>query len=418
MLGYVNMREALLWVQTRTAAEVYFEYWDTAAPAQKFATDRVKTEKNTGFTAKCIADRLEPGTAYGYQLYIDRKKIKLPYPATFRTQPLWQWRTDPPPFSLATGSCAYINEEAYDRPGTPYGSDYPIFRSIRDQKPDLMLWLGDNTYYREPDWPSRSGMLHRYTHTRSIPDLQELLATSHHYAIWDDHDFGPNDADGSWVHKDLAWEIFRAFWGNPTFGVNGQKGCTTWFQYADVDFFLLDNRYFRTPDACTSCERTMLGKEQIDWFLSALSASWAPFKIVALGNQFITSNEHDETYARYYRAERDTILARIERENIKGVIFLTGDRHFTELSALKNARGNWVYDLTTSPFTAGVNNRGLTEENAYRVAGTLAVQHNFSVLRFSGPRKNRQLNISVYSAEGKELWSRTIAEDQNWEIRK
>lgn len=162
----------------------------------------------------------------------------------------------------------------------------------------------------------------------------------------------------------------------------------------------------------------MLGKEQMDWFLSALSSSWAPFKIVAMGNQFITSNEHDETYARYYRAERDTILARIERENIKGVIFLTGDRHFTELSALKNARGNWVYDLTTSPFTAGVNNRGLTEENTYRVEGTLAVQHNFSVLRFSGPRKNRQLTIGVYSADGKELWSRTIAADQNWEIRK
>ncbi len=417
MLGYVDMREALLWVQTRQAATVYFEYWDMEAPATRLATDKVRTEKQTGFTAKCIADQLEPGKTYGYRLRINGKKVNLPYPTQFKTQPLWQWRTDPPAFSLATGSCAYINETPYDRPGTPYGGGYPIFTHIAEQHPDLMIWLGDNTYYREPDWAVRSGMLHRYTHTRSLPELQELLATAHHYAVWDDHDFGPNDSDGTWVHKETAWEVFRAFWGNPTFGLNGHMGCTTWFQYADVDFFLLDDRFFRSPDNCTTCEKTMIGKEQLDWLIGSLTASWAPFKIVAIGNQVVTSNDHDETYARFYSAERDTILARIERENIQGVVFLTGDRHFTELSALKNARGNWVYDLTTSPFTAGVNMRGLKEVNAYQVAGTLAVEHNFSILRFSGPRKSREMNITVYNADGKALWSRTIAAGQNWELK-
>lgn len=408
MLGYVDMKEALLWAQTTEAANVDFEYWELSHPEKKFVTNRVTTEKSTGFTAKCIADQVEPGRAYGYQLRINGKSVSLAYPTVFKTQTLWQWRTDPPDFALATGSCAYVNEPEYDRPGTPYGSDYRIFTQIAAQKPDLMVWLGDNTYYREPDWATRTGMLHRYTHTRSLPELQPLLASASHFAIWDDHDFGPNDSDGAWAHKESSWEVFRNFWGNPTFGVNGKKGCTTWFQYADADFFLLDGRYFRTPDKCQSCERTMLGHEQLEWFCGALAASWAPFKIVALGNQFITSNDHDETYARYYRDERDSILAFIERENIKGVIFLTGDRHFTELSALKNKRGNWVYDLTTSPFTAGVNTRGATEENIFQVDGTLSVTHNFSMLRFSGPRKARQLTITVYDADGKALWNKTI----------
>ena len=408
MLGYVDLREALLWAQTKQAATVDFEYWDLDKPADRHRTEGVRTEKSTGFTAKCIADELEPGRRYGYQLRINGKKVDLPYPTEFKTQPLWQWRTDPPAFSVVTGSCAYVNETQYDRPGTPYGSDYQIFTQIAAQKPDLMVWLGDNTYYREPDWATRSGMLHRYTHTRSLPELQPLLASTQHYAIWDDHDFGPNDSDGNWPHKETSWEVFRSFWGNPTFGVNEQKGCTTWFQYADVDFFLLDGRYFRAPDKCSSCPRTMLGKEQLDWFLGSLLNSYAPFKIVALGNQFITSNNDDETFAHYYSAERDSILSFIERENIKGVIFLTGDRHFTEMSALKNARGNWVYDLTTSSFTAGVNTRGTQEANTFRVDGTLAVTHNFSMLRFSGPRKNRELVVSVYDANGKELWTRTI----------
>ena len=415
MLGYVDMKEALLWVQTKRPAQVHFEYWDVEAPGNKYTTDKIQTAKNTGYTAKCVADRVEPGRTYVYQLYIGGKKITLPYPTQFKTQPLWRWRTDPPAFSLATGSCAYINETEYDRPGTPYGSDYAIFNQIAAQKPDLMLWLGDNVYYREPDWATRTGMLHRYSHARSLPELQPLLASTQHYAIWDDHDFGPDNSDGNWPHKETSWEVFQSFWGNPTFGVNGQKGCTTWFQFADVDFFLLDGRYFRTTERCKSCEPSMLGKAQLEWFKGALASSYAPFKVVALGNQFITSNEHDETFARYFRAERDSILAFIERENIKGVVFLTGDRHFTELSALKNTAGNWVYDLTTSPFTAGVNTRGPQEANTYRVEGTVAVQHNFAILRFSGPRLERQMDITVYGVDGKPVWNKTIG--ANGEIR-
>lgn len=408
MLGYVDMKEALLWAQTTQAATVEFVYWDKETPGQKHKTDLVRTEKNTAYTAKCIADRVEPGRHYAYELRLDGKPVALPYPTEFKTQPIWRWRTDPPAFSVAAGSCTYINEPQYDRPGTPYGSNYQIFGNIAAQKPDLMLWLGDNTYLREPDWSTRTGVLHRFTHSRSLPELQPLLAATHHYAIWDDHDFGPNDSDGTWAHKDMVWEVFRAFWGNPTYGVNGQKGCTTWFQFNDVDFFLLDDRYFRTPNHCASCPRTLLGQEQLEWLKGALAESQAPFKIVAVGGQVLSTLKSHERYINLFPAERDSILTHIERENIKGVVFLTGDVHLTELSALKNARGNWVYDLTTSPLTSGVNTHGKPEDNAHHVPGTLVQAHNFSMLRFSGPRKERQLEITVYNADGKELWKKTI----------
>ncbi len=408
MIGYVDMKEALLWAQTTEAATVEFAYWDQANPSDKYLTDPVKTEKSTAYTAKCIADRVEPGRRYVYELRINGKPVVLPYPTEFKTQPIWRWRTDPPAFSVATGSCAYINEPEYDRPGTPYGSNFQIFSAIAAQKPDLMLWLGDNTYLREPDWTTRTGVFHRFTHSRSLPELQPLLASTSHYAIWDDHDFGPNDSDGTWVHKDISWEAFRAFWGNPTFGVNGRKGCTTWFQYADVDFFLLDNRYFRTPNHCESCPRTMLGQEQLEWFKAALAESTAPFKVVAIGGEVLSTLKSHERYINLFPAERDSILAHIEREDIKGVVFLTGDVHLTEFSALKNARGNWVYDLTTSPLTSGVNTYGKPDDNALRVDGTLVMEHNYSVLSFSGPRTERRLEIKVYNADGKELWTRTI----------
>ena len=413
MIGYADMREVLVWVQTKQPANVTVQYSESGdSSGRKYNTNYVSTERENGFIAKCIADQVQPGKTYNYQVLIDNQPVQLPYPTTFKTQSLWQWRTDPPTFTMVTGSCNYVNEEVYDRPGKGYGSDHQIFTSIAQQKPDLMLWLGDNTYLREPDWNTRTGMLHRYTHSRSLPELQPLLASTAHYAIWDDHDYGPNDADGTWEHKDMAWEMFRDFWGNPTFGINGQKGCTTRFQYNDVDFFLLDNRYFRTPNYCRTCpDRSLLGKEQLEWFLASLAASQAPFKLVAIGGQVLTDNNSSETCFHFFPAERDTILARIEREGIKGVVFLTGDRHFSELSAKKNRAGNTVYDLTTSPFTAGVFADAATKVgNSHRVEGTLVAQHNFSLLTFSGPRKARQMQISMRDMNGKELWTRTIAE--------
>ncbi len=413
MLGYVDMFEALIWVQTKSESTVRVEYWDSEKTDQKYSTNTVQTTEEHGFTAKCIANKTQPGRSYNYNVLINGTAVQLPYPTTFKTQVLWQFRSDPPAFSVATGSCTYVNEPEYDRPGKPYGSEYQIFGNITAQKPDLMVWLGDNYYYREPDFYTRTGMMHRATHTRSLPEMQPLLAATHHYGIWDDHDYGPNDADGTYLQKEMAWEVFRDFWGNPSFGLPERKGCTTYFKYVDMDFFLLDNRYNRTPNHCKTCpDRTALGAEQREWLLAALAESTAPFKLVAVGGQMLSDNARDETFYNFYRAERDTILARIEREGIKGVVFLTGDRHFTELSAIKNAAGNWVYDLTASSITAGsFTDAEAKVKNTYRVAGTVVDRHNFAMLRFSGPRKERQMEIKVYDTDGKEVWVKTIAPD-------
>jgi alkaline phosphatase D len=410
MLGYVEMREALLWAQTTEAATVHFEYWPVDKPKERHKTERIKTEKATGFTAHCVADQVEPGITYAYELRINKKRVALPYPTTFKTQPLWQWRSDPPAFTMLAGSCNYVNDAPYDRPGKPYGSEHQIFTSMAKQNADIMLWLGDNTYLREPDWSTRTGVIHRYTNDRSLPEMQPFLASTAHYAVWDDHDYGPNDSDRSWVHAPMSLEVFKMFWGNPTYGVAGQPSCATQFKYMDVDFFLLDNRTFRSPNYCDVCpEKTQLGAEQREWLLDALAASTAPFKIVALGGQLLSTNEGAEAYKHYHAAERDTILNRIEREGVKNVIFINGDRHFAEMSQLTNSKGNVLYELTTSPLTSGAYKECEKEKNEHRIAGTLFGGHNFAALRFSGPRTARVLDITLYGTDGQEIWKKSIA---------
>ena len=410
MLGYSDMFETMLWVQTKSPAEVQVTYWLKDNPAQKSFTEKKSTGKKDGFTAHLIADEVQPGNVYEYALSINGQQVKFDYPTTFQTQTLWQWRTDPPAFKVAVGSCSYINEPSYDRPGTPYGAEYQIFTSVYQKRPDVMLWLGDNTYLREVDWFTRTGFLHRYTHTRSLPELQPLLASTHHYAIWDDHDFGPNDSDGSFVHKDMSTEIFKIFWGNPTYGLPGQSGITSYFQWADIDFFLLDNRYFRTPNKRKTGDRVLLGKVQMEWLIDALAASEAPFKMVAIGGQVLTTYAGQETYVNLCPAERTYLLRRIDEEGIKNVVFLTGDRHHTELSKLATKNGITIYDLTVSPLTSGVHQTD--EKNLLREEGSLIMQRNFGMLEFSGPQAQRRLTMRIFDAGGKELWSKTIQSEK------
>ena len=407
MVGYSTMQEVLLWVQTEERANVHFEYYEINNPKVKFSTDKIETEKKNGYVAKLIADQVIPGKKYKYEVYINNYKIKRNYAMEFQTQELWKWRTDPPDVKFVIGSCSYINEPKFDRPGKPYGSNFEIFNSINKKKPDFMLWLGDNTYLREPDWNSRTGFIKRYSHTRAFPELQPLLASTHHYATWDDHDYGPNNSDGSFWLKETASEIFKLFWGNPNYDVTGKGGITGFFQWSDLDFFLLDNRYHRTANNNLTGNRQMLGKDQIDWLINALSFSQASFKFVAVGGQMISNGAVYENYATY-PDERKYLLDKIREAKIEGVIFLDGDRHHTILSKMQETNNVYpLYDLTCSSLTAGVNNDN-EPYNSFKLEETFVNVNNFGMLNVTGPTNDRKLTIQIFDKDGKELWIKSI----------
>lgn len=408
MPGYSECLESILWLQCHGPCTARIEYWREDRPDSVLHTPPQAGDPVKAYAMDFVMDRVVPGTTYGYRVLLDGNALAFEEPLRFHTQPLWKWRTDPPAFTVATGSCAYVNERAYDRPdgpNGPYGGDYGIFNSIADKHPDLMVWLGDNVYLREPDWGSWTGFMHRYTHTRSLPELQRLLRSTHHYATWDDHDFGPNDGDASFINADMARRAFDLFWPNPSCGAPGVGGITTMFSYADVDFFLLDDRSFRVPPEVVTDSATMLGHAQIDWLIRALKYSDASFKIIALGGQFLNTAPVYETYATY-PAERQRILDRISREGISGVVFLTGDRHFTELAKAELPSGKPLYDLTVSPFTSSPYSP--RETNGLGVPGTRVDQRNFALLRFDGPKGHRTLTITVHDKDGKQLWEQVI----------
>ena len=407
MVGYSTMREVAIWVQTKEAATVSIRYIVEGTEEDYKYSEDVSTEKSSGYTAKIIIGNLKPGTKYSYEVLLNDEPQEFTYPLRFQTQELWQWRGDPPGIKFAFGSCFYVNEEEFDRPGKPYGDNFEILDVLYDQSPEFMLWMGDNVYLREADWNSRSGIMHRYTHTRSYPKLQKLLGSVHNYATWDDHDYGPDNSNRSFWNKQTTLEIFKLFWANPSFGLKGNGGMTTKFQWADVDFFLMDDRTFRSPEKRRlTAKREILGDVQIDWLIDNLISSEAPFKFVVIGTQFLNPNASGENHASY-KEERKKILDMIESENIEGVMFLTGDVHRSEITKLERSGSYPLYEFTISPLTAGVS---WQYPNDDRVDNKSVLERNFGLIEISGPRDGRKLTCKSISWDGRVMWDYTIYE--------
>lgn len=406
MLGHIDLRDAKIWAQSAQTGVLQLQYRSFNS-ATWLDGSAINTKEESARTAIFTIGNLNPGTKYQYRLLFNGKPVLGTDTLYFSTQSLWQHRTDPPAFKVALGSCTYINEERFDRPGKPYGGEYQIFNTIVSKQPDLMLWLGDNIYLREPDWSSLSGIQHRYAHTRGILEMQRLLRFCPHYATWDDHDYGPNDATKSWIHKSSSRLAFTQFWANPTYGTPELMGITTAFRHNDIDFFLLDDRWYRTSERLAdSCSREMLGHDQIEWLIDALKYSNAPYKIVANGSQILNTEALYENYAQY-QCERERLLDRIAAEGIKNVVFVSGDRHHSEISRVSH-KGTVIHDVTSSPLTSSVGRSRENEINKNRIPGSLFLERSFAVLEFSGERKARQLNVVFYNNAGVELFRYSI----------
>ncbi|MDX2108745.1 MAG: alkaline phosphatase D family protein [Verrucomicrobiota bacterium] len=449
MLGYSTMAEVLIWTQTDAPAAVYAKYWEmeTDAALAK-TTDVIHTAKETAYVAKLLADDVRAGKHYCYEIYVDGVKVEKTYPAgysksgpipqVFQTPRNWRHRESGHAifdFKVAAGSCAYINEDGgYDRlNGKPYGAEYAIFERIHEQKPDLMLWLGDNIYYREPDFWSRTGMIHRWTTDRSLPEMQALLASTHHYSIWDDHDYGPNNAGWDYTMKAESLKVFNLFNGNPSAGLPDVPGVFTFFNWGDVNFYMLDNRWYRDTDgtdpAIFGRRKQHLGKAQVDWLINALKWSQTQakssypisFNVICTGSQVLSTNPYPENYTTY-TDEWNYLFDRLRHEGIDGVVFLSGDVHMTELTkdvqqglGIVNKPGAsglryglyTYYDLTVSPLTAGPHtgaapNTKRVKEFAPTADGSIRVR-NFATLDFAGPLDDRKMTIKIFDYEGKLL---------------
>lgn len=421
MLGYTEHREVTIWLEVSQAtSQVALRYWQQGKPNSGQTVTYKGLLEQTFNPLKIVVGGLDLHTTYEYEIWLNGKAQTLPYPLQFTSKELWEWRKPAPDFSFQIGSCLYVNDSIYDRPGKPYGAGFEVIEQMTQQPADFMLWLGDNTYLREADWSSQYGIRYRYQHTRRQAPLQPFWASRPHYAIWDDHDYGPNDSNLSYSGKEITLQAFQDYWCNKSYGEADNQGIYSCFSWSDADFFLLDNRYHRSDKDISdnNNDKTYLGDRQMRWLQNALLVSKATFKFIASGSQVINEANNFECM-RQYRREYDELINFITQHRIEGVVFLSGDRHFSEILQYQPNEGYVLYDITASPLSANAF-KGIADDkregnNAMRVKRALCNTQNYIQISAKGEPKKRRLLITCYNGKGKEVFSHEInANDLHW----
>ncbi len=421
MLGYIEHREVLIWMEVAAdVKKVQLVYHEKSLPLATYKIDYKGLLGKTYNPIKIKLSDLKMNSVYEYSIYLNDKKVELPFATTFKTMDLWEWRKPAPDFSFLIGSCTYLNDSLYDRPGKPYGGTTQIFKSMESNPSDFMIWSGDNLYYREADYSSEGGMQYRCSHDFSTASLQQLRASRANYAIWDDHDFGPDDSNSSWELKPDALALFKNYWGNKSFGEPDNEGIYSKFKWSDAEFFLLDDRYHRSANQLKDSihgkpnpDKHFYGEKQLDWLKNSLISSKSVFKFIVTGGQMLNPMADKECF-RFYPSEYSELMQFIQDNKINGIVFLSGDRHFSELIKITPANFYPLYDFTCSSLTSGIHDISKKPEftNPNRVPNSLLLENNFGKISIQGPKGERTITFETYTVQNESKWKFQVSENE------
>ncbi|MES2591785.1 MAG: alkaline phosphatase D family protein [Bacteroidota bacterium] len=409
MQGHITATTAKVWLFTKKVNVVNVILTDKISKTSKTVivhTDTIKPV-NKQYPMTVEFKDLQPDTDYELSLQFDN----IPIEKKSNLKTLKQAAVAD--FSFLTGSCA-MQLSWVLKPFTRMGSDN-IFEYMLKVPADFMIWLGDNSYYikrtfAEDDFASAKGMWKKQIKTRKMKRMNNFMVAYPQYAIWDDHDFGSYDADGSFPLKDTSLSIYKSIWANPSYGLPETKGIFTSFRKYDAEFILLDDRFYRTEPFAKN--GTMLGKAQLNWLFSKLKQSDATFKFIILGSQFINPCSTSECYNQF-PDEKKEIYNFLEDNNIKGVIFITGDSHYADLQKEERKNTYPLYDFTCSPLTSFLDKpTELEKANTSRVLNTLTPHRNFGKVSVNGPAGKRVCTIELYDDSAKLLWKHDIPEEE------
>lgn len=295
------------------------------------------------------------------------------------------------------------------------GQPQPVWDSIVGARPDLFIFLGDNIYGDSTDL----GVLRaRWAQLGAEPGYRKLKAACRILATWDDHDFGMNDGGAEYPSKQGSQQLFLDFFDEPpssprrkqegvydarVFGPAGKR----------VQVILLDTRYFRSPlklsgvkyppgpdnlgpyTADDDPQKTMLGPAQWNW-LAAQLAEPADLRLIASSVQVIADEHHWEKWGNFSH-ERQRLLELIRSSKASGVILLSGDRHWAEVSRWTDDGGYPLYEVTSSSLNQPSEPN--SETNRYRV-GTQYFSANFGVIDIDWPAPEPSVRLQIRSETG------------------
>ncbi|MDY7103107.1 MAG: alkaline phosphatase D family protein [Actinomycetota bacterium] len=205
------------------------------------------------------------------------------------------------------------------------GSNGAVFDRIRAQDPDLYLQLGD-LHYRNIEDPSLTAFRAGIGGVVTQPGQAALYRDVPIAYVWDDHDFGPNDADSTSATAPVVQQVFRELVPHHPLPAGPTGPIHRAFTMGRVRVIMTDTRSVRTAD-------TMLGEEQLAWLIDELRIASRDHALViwASPTPWIgEAYEGADTWAGW-PDERRTIADAIAGAGIDNLVMVAGDAHMVAI---------------------------------------------------------------------------------------
>jgi hypothetical protein len=225
--------------------------------------------------------------------------------------------------------------------------------------------------------------------------------------IWDDHDYGMNDANKYFLYKEEIKKHYLDFLDEPRNSPRRKEGdgIYTTYSFGDtnthktVRFILLDVRYDK--DSLYIDENPdVLGSQQWLWLEETLKNSNETFIFIASGTQILPFNRL--ITESWFGLSRERLFNLIAKYKKSGVVILSGDIHMAEI--LKTfcsipEIGYNIYEITSSGMSHYAWFGMFIEHifaNDYSVTDFVRY-YNFAKINFiwGNNRSESKLNVSI-----------------------
>lgn len=293
----------------------------------------------------------------------------------------------------------------------------PIFAAVAAARPDLFLYIGDNVYgdprpgdpaFGDPKLPT---LRQAYADLNLNAHFSAFNMSTPMLAVWDDHDYGMNDAGAEFAGRETAERLFETYWGPAAVGTDhpGVYGARTFGpEGRRVQIIMLDTRFFRTPlkkgepdargrrpyVAQTDAGSTLLGEAQWAWLAAELRKP-AEVRLLVSSIQVLSDTHPYESWDKMPGEQRrlyDTIRA----SGAKGVVLVSGDRH---VAAMYRRTGLTTYPL--NEMTTSSLNLDFVRSDAEQASaqiGKVYTPVNFGLVEIDWT--GRKLSLSVRGLDG------------------
>jgi alkaline phosphatase D len=313
---------------------------------------------------------------------------------------------------IAFGSCG-----EQDKP-------QPVLALAAEQKPDAFIFLGDNIY---GDTKEMDTLRKKYQMLAVKPEFQKLKNTTKLFATWDDHDYGWNDAGRHYEFKKESKEIFLDFFGDQGDSTIRQHEGIYHTVYLEkggkrIQIILPDLRTFRDKllpyngnrrdDArfnyeldyspYTTADSTMLGEEQWKWLEIQLMQP-ADLRIFASSTQFGITHNGYEAWANFPH-EQARMIELIKKTKANGVVFISGDVHYAEVSKLVVPDVYPLYDITASGITS---TWGFATPNDNRIDGAVMENH-YGLISINWNAPDPEISLQIFDVQNNRRINRVI----------